>query len=90
VGNTMTIKTKLQNNLAILDHDLDELRDMRQRYTDCACPGLRQSVSYISNAERMLLNKRILLQKKLDEIVRQEKLNSVKDNFLEDYRDVLA
>lgn len=86
----MTIKTKLQNNLAILDHDLDELRDMRERYKDCASSSLREVISSISDAERILLNKRIQLQTKLDEIVRQEKLNSLEDNFLEDYREVLA
>lgn len=88
----MPTQKQLHQNIAILDYDLDDLRDMRNRYKNCRSAVLRSVIDSLSEAESILLNKRIQLQEQLDRMKRSQARTAYEepDDFLQDYREVLA
>lgn len=85
---TKELLDRLDDNLAILTHDINELNDMFARYRDkdSSIPGLYND---IAKAAKKLIDKRSALHARRAAVYRA--LNATEeDNFLEDYRKVLA
>ena len=79
---TVTVE-RLEQNIQILDYDIKELEDMMRRYATCGSPSLIDIAKDLRECRNALLVKRTILVRRLNAMTKD-------DDFLQDYREVLA